>query len=1201
MADSAYQTYSYRFLSKGLQCRYVLDSAPDGTFQNLDSLELREENSISSRFGLFPITTNLTTNFPLGAPGQIGSLGRMAGLDGNSWRYATALNGISWALYRRAGTGQGAFTDIGGGGASDQISMFPYRPAASSFPYMFFAVNDGDQMVKDNGSFSAAENWGINPPLQPALIEAGVAQTEIISSFDPNITPNSYNTANLTGVANQFLISGSLVGPFLPPTQLQTVAIGTTAISAFSRTSNVMTITAVGHNLKVGSRVMVANLPDAAGNVASAVITTAATNTFEYANIGPNNSGSGGATAFCTGMPNFQTGMLVYINDGSPESVYIDNIVPNFTTVNGVAINGITIEPSLTHSGSVIPVESEGIVGTIAANTLATISLNAPYNILNITSPYTDSPDTPLEDLISFFVYAENPMAILEIKIAFDVGDGSFTQDYYYKSVTPSDWTPSASGTIPTVQSQTQRVFGRAAGSVDVRQKGVTSPSLLPNDLPSLQSLQPMELNPGQTTWTQIVARLDEFNQVGNAGNPGQNWANVVGYQITIQTQPNLGTIVGVDDLLAVGGSGLDSFAGQPYDYRWTYYNINTGCESTPSVEMIQTSFVSVQRIPILVKFIQPTDPQVTHIRIYRRGGSLTQAWYFVTQVPVGTGNSYEDTYADSIIEVNPTLNIDADPPVTSVMQVPMNLTVLDTSTGPGLVTVNLTTFTNPQSPLAVGQLVTIGTSGTQEQVRVVTFGGSGGHAFFTAYLQYEHFAGEQVTATTIPNQSMNLFAIAFDQAFLAGDPNNPHVLYYSVTYSPETFPQENFIEVGTPDSPIMALVVLRGFLYVFTTKTVYQIFGGQGSTPVAIPTGVMHGLQAQFAWAASENVIYYLSYDGIYAFQGSGSAYMTRDTEWVWTGKNLGPVPAINTALKSQVVMAYANHELFVGYTDQNGNRHRQIYSDVYNRWRNDTAAVGNIFAMNFEQDTGDFVVGKDDGMVYLDRVNDYDSGGYSGGVEIKNAIPFTLQTAQLDQGVPKAFKVYNELTIDATLNGNTVNVFLIFDDGNTVLPMGTITGTTRQQYQLNINSGDGYNSKNIGVKLTGSVKTVCTFNEVHIRAVVNAEYRDSFDSWWMRFSTDEYKISKQGYFEYIAPDAGGITVDVYAEGNMAAPIYTFNLPQSTNRISKRVRFPARKRKLWRFVGTSESPFQMYMPESMIEVKSVSTQKGYERAKLQP
>src|SRR5208282_3489480 len=134
MADAGYTSYPYRLISKGgLSARYVNDALPEGSYVNMTNIELREENALSTRYGLYPITTNGTTNFPLGAPGQIGSIGRMAGLGGNSWRYATARNTLSWGLYRRAGTGQGAFTNIGGGAASDQISMFPYRPAASSF------------------------------------------------------------------------------------------------------------------------------------------------------------------------------------------------------------------------------------------------------------------------------------------------------------------------------------------------------------------------------------------------------------------------------------------------------------------------------------------------------------------------------------------------------------------------------------------------------------------------------------------------------------------------------------------------------------------------------------------------------------------------------------------------------------------------------------------------------------------------------------------------------------------------------------------------------------------------------------------------------------------------------------------------------------------------------------------------------------
>src|SRR5208282_5960521 len=121
MADAGYTSYPYRLISKGgLSARYVNDALPEGSYVDMTNIELREENALSTRYGLFPITTNLTTNFPLGNGTGVGSIGRMSGLGGNSWRYATGRAVLGWNLYRRAGTGQGAFTNIGGGAASDQ-------------------------------------------------------------------------------------------------------------------------------------------------------------------------------------------------------------------------------------------------------------------------------------------------------------------------------------------------------------------------------------------------------------------------------------------------------------------------------------------------------------------------------------------------------------------------------------------------------------------------------------------------------------------------------------------------------------------------------------------------------------------------------------------------------------------------------------------------------------------------------------------------------------------------------------------------------------------------------------------------------------------------------------------------------------------------------------------------------------------------
>jgi hypothetical protein len=1282
MSDTAYKTYPAKFLNGGLSARHTYDRLPPGRYLNLENLESREEGTLSTRYGLAAISTNgVDTNYPLGA--AVTSLGRMQGI-GSTYNYAQA----GAALYRKAGDAVGQYSGISQALSGNRMSMYPYRPNNSSNPYMFLA--DDDVLLKDsgtgttpetltvttithapfapaatvtitggttfgmaalgtvtiagnsnpsfNGTFSifailgptqfaipfssvlsesgtggtvsttvpSASNWGIAPPNTPTLIAPIVPDLIDIELFDVNDLTR-LATSNL-GAAAQSARVYAQISTAITHTGLQLV--GPVVFSAtMVRSSGIVTVTATGHGFQTGMRVQVFDTSDPTFAVTSVIITVTGVNTFTYPNAGANASG---ITGIVNPMPSFMVGMSVNTLDGNAETVYITEVlaagfVANFTK---------------THAAN-CQIASNCLTGSVAANTLATISNTGPFNL-----SFTNIQDQPDANLVQLYILASNPLAIQQISILFDVGDGTFTQDYYSAAVATSPAQTVASGTVAAGTAQVQAVAARAAGGVQVSTVGGNNPSLLPTDYPLLQQMQPSVLNPaGTNPWTLVGVRLADFVPNGNAGGPNNNWTNVVAWQIQIQTAPTLATNVGFDDLVFIGGSDLDSFAGQAYDYRSTYLNINTGCESGPSQIMVATdpttfgSFfgaslpipLAVQRLGIQVTPIQPTDPQVTHINLYRRGGSLTQAWYFVTQIPVGQA-TFLDTIADSIIEVNNVLNVDADAPVTSLLPSPLNTTL--TKSGAGVQNMG-PGFTVAQIPNGVtvypGQLVTVGTAGTQEQAYIIGIGGTN----VDIYLQLSHGSASgtistTMTASTRPQMPMNLMAIAFDKAWLAGDPNNPHVLYYSTTFQPETFPVENSLEIGTPDAPIMALIELQGLLFVFTTKRVYEILGAGSAVPTVIPTGVKHGMAAQFAWCAAEGVIYYLSYDGIYAFQGGQSTYMTEPVEWIWTGKNFGPVPAINLTQKSQVVMAYWNHEIYCRYIDQSGESHRLISHEVYSyRWRNDDQFAGNITAMYFAEDTGALYVGKDDGMVYQDRINDFDSGGWNLSGQIQNPIAYSLQSAQMDLSDAdplnaKRNKLFNEFTLDFDSQGQNVTISLLFNGGagvqnGTTLLLGQFSQNGRGQIQIPINTGQGQEALNIGVLLQGQATTAVTFYEVQFRAAPQAEFRQSWDTWWLGQGADDWKMVKQIFAEYRAPN-GQVNVQVFTDGNMVSPAFSFILPQTagTHRASTMVRLPAWKYKLIRFVGTSATNFQMY-DDTQIEMKSLGTGKGYQRSKISP
>lgn len=1283
MSDQSYQTVSYRLESRGVVARFVSDDLPKGSFSQLNNLESRAENAIASRLGLAALSTDGSTNLPLGGP--VYSISRMKGLD-QPFRYA----GAAGALYRRTGDAVGAFSQIANGLSGQRLSMFPYRPDGNASPYMFIA--DKNVLLKDNGTNGAAQNWGGSPPFYPPSLQIGDPNKTIVEVFD------EANTSSFTFVnygspdISQFRLSFASTQALTPgQSGIVEINVPTGLAADVARTGNVATVHVLPPvlgpsggpflQLAVGMKITIQGCPDPSFNTAAAVVTSVTVpgfgfTSFTYANPGPNVGAINllpGTTTVIGIMPSILAGMLISIVDpasggANPETIYV------LTT----GLDRFTAKITIPRPFGIVAT-AHMLTGSIAANTVASISKRMLTG-LGLVGGIPNEGD----DYIQFGLQVSDPLTIKEIKIFFDVGDATFTQDYYYKSVTPSSYQPSVTGQLTSDQVQSARVFDRASASVDVRRLGVVTPDLAPEDLPDVVQLRPVELNTGRSAWSTIQVRLSEFVPVGLAGGPNNNWANVVAWRIQVTAAPNTPATVAVSSLGLIGGAGLDSFAGAPYDYRYTYYNINTGYETNPSVTLSSQYFQAVRRQPIAVTFQQSNDSvfqlqndsQFTHARLYRRGGTLTQAWYRVAQVPltlfpavfnggvifnignlqlvdtsivipVGTqinvsGNTYGPlngphtvatsgpgfvtfplavpngtgfggtiseftllplTYTDSLddatAEFRDQLQIDNDPPVTSTLRTPINLTNMSFNIvnfqGGAIVSMTVPAGGQNVNQIVPGQLITVGSGSNQEIAYVLDVQQP---LSFRAFLQNPHSNGETITANATPRRPMNLMAIAFDKAWLAGDPDNPHVLYYSKPVRPESFPPQNFIEVGTPDSPIMFLVALKGLLYVFTTKTVYQVLGAGSSVPVVIPTGVMHGAVSNFGWVASEGVIYYESYDGIYAFQGASSPYLSAATEWVWTGKNLGPVPAMDTTQKAEVFMAYCNHEVYISYLDQNGQRNRQIWSDTYTRWRSDDQSTSDITAQYFEQDTGKFLVGKTDGMVYIDRVNDYDSGGFIGGVEIKNPINIALQTPQMDMGTLKAFKQYNNLTLDWDTNGQLVTLSLLLNSGATVVPLGTFSQAGRGQTQININNGLGLRSLNVALLITGAVTQLVTVNEISIGALVEAEFRRSVDSFWMKWGTDENKLVKTGYFEYQSTQP--VSYSVYIEGSSTAR-YTFTLPSTGGvRLAKRMRFPAVKAKLWRFVGTSTEDFQMYN-ESAVEVKGIRGEKGYMPQKLDP
>jgi hypothetical protein len=1171
MADQHYQDYPQILQSKGAVARYPFDRCPESTYLNLQNIEPRQEGALSSRLGHVVITNNNTSNQPLSG-GNVHTLSKLRGLAStNNYRYA----GCGTNLYRRVGTSSGAYTSIYSAMSGLRFSTAQYRPAFSANPWIFFA--DSAIMLKDNGVLTAPEQWGIFSPTVPALTQlAGPLSNQIDFLFnDPS--------AGLLAFSNVSTRSYSNITPQL-----------TASISAISSNgSEISVTTATGHGIPITGP-PIATLIDV---VISGVANSAYNGTWLFAGSGsttelsllpvpggpavPPAGSSTGGTYSCyhyfwsidTTLTGPVTGGTIAVaTPASMSGIIVGTILQvqdfaggGYEQVVVIATTATTFTASFlfSHLAGAVLCESP-IEGSIALSTTASITgvFESTFNLDQLFSTLVPYPTgrsvlPGSDDEYINFWYELNVVArVTSMTIEFDVGDGSFTEDYY---------------------------------SAEIDLSGVS------DSTPTLASVQ-----------------RSAFDENGLAGTYGHDWSDVNSYRIVIVTTSAGAVIFQIDQVYAslVGQLNVDITDGIDYDYRYTYWNNNTGTESNPSMVQTASAFLAPDMQSIVVSYVEPTDPQVTHVKIYRRGGSLTAGWFFVEQIPImgapGSTQQFVDGFSDLQIASNPLLEIDNDVPLTTTLPVPVNTTLGTSVTSGSSQTITPPSMVN----IYPNQQLTVGVGTTQEIVIVQSTTGT----TFTAFFQSAHGSGDPVTAETRCGTPVNVATIAFDQAWFAGDPNNPNLLYYSNTTEPESCPETNYIEIGVPSDPIMAIIPLKGQIFIITSTRIWAVAVYPGITPTAYPTASRHGLLNKWAWCIAENQIWYRSADGIYVFNGNDSQYVSAPVEWLFADKepNLGPMPTDGVVLNpppsadlQTIFMAYNRNEIFYCYQAVGGAQVRMIYDYVYKRWRPDTAPT-TITSMYTEEDTQFFLYGDSTGLIYLDRTGDLDVGSIVSGHAVITPIPIALETPAIDQGAPKNNKIYNEFTLDVDTGGQSLTATLVFDNGRSTQSSESFAFSSagRTQLQFVINSGDGVAAKNVTLQISGNVGSTgnpAHFYEWHIKAAVDAEFRQSMDSYWVKFGTDAYKLLKQMYAEYTAQDPGGISVSLYADGS-ATPYFTFTLPQSTptgvTRTVKQVRFPDQKFKSFRMVATSSSDFQMY-GDSFLEWKPLTTEKGYAQAKL--
>lgn len=267
---------------------------------------------------------------------------------------------------------------------------------------------------------------------------------------------------------------------------------------------------------------------------------------------------------------------------------------------------------------------------TVAASALGTAS----KAVVTDLTTFGASASLP-EDFIALWVRVDNPANVEMLQVVFDLAGGAFATDTYTRTISVSDEIPPSSqfvtetvgiASLPEYVTQQERFVVDEGGQLS---------SL--DSVGVLDKLGQTTITTATGTWVYLRLSKATFQRSGDAA---LGWDDVQAVRLVVKTNSRGQAIVYWDDLVLLGGAGLQG----AYQYKATYYSSVTGVRSNPSPA---STALTVQRQGVTVSGLTASaDAQVTHVEVWRTlgGGTL---YFKAGQVTNGT-TTFTDTVADA-------------------------------------------------------------------------------------------------------------------------------------------------------------------------------------------------------------------------------------------------------------------------------------------------------------------------------------------------------------------------------------------------------------------------------------------------------------------------------------------------------------------------------------------------------------------------
>ena len=882
MPDSVYREFPVLFSSQGIVARKVEDVTEIHEMLNMGNCEELAEGAYANRLGSTIVNAQGTIGQPVyPLSGKVQSLFKLGQLGGLAYRYCVTSDG---ALWRISGLNPGSWTKISTSFSGNPCSIQSFSNSDfTSAVSAYFADSNG--FWKDNGTFATPQTGGIFPPQFPVIAQSQEPDTLVVlDNYTNSIAPYNFSNTSSDGIisyvsttlSSAVTSTGIQAVTVADPTQPGLFQMLTIDTGLSQETVLVLLVTPTG---------FIANFTKT--HTSGVAVTSLSLSV----SVAPSTTATISRLFVGKPIPSSET---VYGNQSDYIGLYL--YVSNPSQIQSVTIKFDCGDGSF---------NSDYFYKVIAQGPLQEV-VNAATDSTSSLSLFGALTDGVLSESLN--LYGNQPGGIAQLNTGLANWTPLLLQLSDFAGSGRADYTDPVYNWA-NVNGYQVTIVTNAGNSVNVTGFTGTGPGTLTFN-------EDNSFTAGETvTFSEFTGFAASLN--GTTGTVSGTGLSSSSFKVNVTATVLLSgsgvvgsataTTVNLAALVLFGGAGPDTLGGVAYDYVSTFFNPVDGTESNPSPIMTnqnspnQTNWVYPRRQPVLLNINTDTygpagqlqDSQIGYLRIYRRGGTLGDNFRRVDEIPIniaaGGTVQYTDTAPDYQIAGSNFVSFTNDVPVPSLLPVPVNTTLQNAISVAGqVVTVTPVSMAN----ISVRQQVTLGNptaiENNFETVVVLTIGGSS----FTAFVQNTHSAGEQVQASYVVGQPVYGMVIAFGKAWFWGDPNNPSTLYFSTGNAPQYVGQANNVIISTPDDYITAVAPYKGNLFVSCIKSGWWMIppDSPASQP-PYPTACKHGCVAPFGFVATEEMIAYQAADGIRAFAGGASEYLTQNIEFIFQGVGSTPI----------------------------------------------------------------------------------------------------------------------------------------------------------------------------------------------------------------------------------------------------------------------------------------------------------------------